>query len=196
MPYRDDVLLVCYLISSSRTYFVALALGVALMLGGPLVLLLAQPLALSQHPMGLVVTALPGLVIVLAYLSSAGAHRVAGGRAEILLYRSHVVVPAAWGTAPLTFSLDGLALDGSVVRGRIYGVRVSEVRRLLLRGDGRARTLSSRMFDDPEALERLASDIERVRAGGEPLVPAAVAAPERARRDRYDDAIDEELSKR
>lgn len=196
MPHRDDPPLARYPLRSSAGYSVALALGVVLTIGGPVALLLAAGDSVTRHPLGLVATALPGLVVLAAYLSSAGAHRVAGGQADVVLHHAHLVVPAAWSRTPLTFSLDALTLARTTIRGRLYGVQVSEVGVLRLSGEGRTRTLSARMFDDPKTLDRLASDIERVRAGGEPeAAAAAAAAPVRPARDRYDDAIDDALSK-
>lgn len=194
MPYRKVAALTRYPVHNSAGYPVAVLLSTALTIGGPLALVLALPARmLAQHPFTLLLTALPGLVVLLAYISGSGAHRVAGGSGAIVLYPSHIVLPPPWGTKELVFPIDAVQLRRTTVRGRINFMQVSEVHVMEVSAGGRARTLSSRMFDDPATLDRLASDIERVRAGLDPE-RSDHAVPEPKERDRYDDAIDDELS--
>ncbi|HBQ19213.1 MAG TPA: hypothetical protein DEF51_51490 [Myxococcales bacterium] len=118
---------------------------------------------------------------------------ILGRRGEARLFADRVEVPGFAGQAPMVFAYEGLELSLRQSRETrsIYGDW--EVERLTLDGAEDARVLTSRMFEVPGDLGRLAADLQALRRGL-PLPEHVDADPASARRDALDDQLDAELA--
>lgn len=200
-PYREEIEppLARYPLRTSWQAYMPTVLGVLLLAGFGWLVYLVGRHALSA--VGLMLAAI-GVALVAMGLYGVRALRVAGGRGELRIFRDRIELPRPYGSQSLVIPKDHLRLmvTQQVVRFMLFGViPAGEMNRgflLTVAYPGGSRVLSDRLFQSQDIAQAAVDDLERLRAGLEPLGPSArPPAPIEATRDELDARIDDELER-
>ena len=186
MPYRAEPPLRTYPVKSSNTG-VVLAAVIGTMAFGYAALAFGRS---GLVGIGIMVAC---FVTTLAIVSRVRYDKIAGGAGEVRLFRSHVEVPQAYDGTPLELPIDELSVLVQTFETRLYFfATVSSLQVLTLRAGGHERKLSSRVFESPEDLQRLALDLASLRDGFPlPTHDDPIRNPDAP--DEYDDRLEAEL---
>lgn len=203
VPYReaDDPALATFPLRSSRLFPFAWALTVPMAAFGLWLLAFALPrlggsLADLRNVLPELIIAIVLVALPFIFWKSGEPYLAAGASPALRLFKDRIEVAAPRAAAPLRLPLDklGAQITTTVVR-HVTGIPLSRATFLHLRAPGLLRSLSTRLFESPEAANQALAQILCLQATGRIAPPASPEGRAPVPDDEYEQRLQAELER-